>query len=145
MGARLPAENVSFVNPLWGSNLRKEIIGDFAWALKPLAMMSPALPVHNKSLYEIFHEVLGEIPGSKLWLIVYDCKTLMQYLSCFQISRLEINCSKPTSEADLCIIHASGLPGRLGGKPAIVNLEGIGHSGCNHARPPWTCLRPCNH
>lgn len=58
------------------------MITDFLWALKPLAKVAPSQPIHNNSLFAILSKVLGEgQPEGKVWLLVYDLKSLLQYLS----------------------------------------------------------------
>ena len=55
------------------------------WALKPLALVAPAMPVHNDSLFAVLRSVVGkeeQIPDGVIWLLVYDLKALMQFLTC---------------------------------------------------------------
>ena len=65
-----------------GKTLAKECLNDFVWALKPLALASPSMPLQNDSLFATLRMVVDEgEPDGKIWLMVYDLKTLMQYLS----------------------------------------------------------------
>ena len=65
--------------------MQKELICEHVWALKPLALVAPAMPVHNDSLFAVLRSVVGkeeQIPDGVIWLLVYDLKALMQFLTC---------------------------------------------------------------
>ena len=67
---------------LQGKTLQKERIGDYVWALKPLALAVPAAAVHNNSLFAVLRGVVGDedkVPEGVVWLLVYDLKALMQF------------------------------------------------------------------
>lgn len=61
-------------------SLAKECLSDFVWALKPLALASPSMPIHNDSLFATLRKTVGQSePDGKVWLMVYDLKVLMQF------------------------------------------------------------------
>ncbi|CAL1142009.1 unnamed protein product [Cladocopium goreaui] len=63
-----------------GKSLAKECLSDFVWALKPLALASPSMPIHNDSLFATLRKTVGQSePDGKVWLMVYDLKVLMQF------------------------------------------------------------------
>ncbi|CAL1165324.1 unnamed protein product [Cladocopium goreaui] len=41
-------------------SLQKELICEHVWALKPLALVAPAMPVHNDSLFAVLRRVVGK-------------------------------------------------------------------------------------
>ena len=65
--------------------MQKELICEHVWALKPLALVAPAMPVHKDSLFAVLRTVVGkedQLPDGVIWLLVYDLKALMQFLTC---------------------------------------------------------------
>ena len=43
------------------------------------------MPVHNDSLFAVLRSMVGkeeQIPDGVIWLLVYDLKALMQFLTC---------------------------------------------------------------
>ena len=147
---------------LWGKFLQKELICEHVWALKPLALVAPAMPVHNDSLFAVLRSVVGkeeQIPDGVIWLLVYDLKALMQFLTCpehfFQKWSFENVWSFPPARFSKChrkcfniqTVNAlnSGLPGRLGGshvkawKERKVGLRGFkGNLTCLTCLKPWS-------
>ena len=65
-----------------GKSLSKDTtISDYIWILQPLAELVPSQPIHQDSLFEIVKKLVDATTAEGIcWLLVYDLKTLMQYL-----------------------------------------------------------------
>ena len=131
-----------------GKSLAKECIGDFVWALKPLAVASPNMPIHNDSLFQTLRMTVSQSePDGKIWLMVYDLKVLMQYLSYSRekgimfewVFIIHYTC-RPES------FRISGLLGRHGGRPVkLLRRTRVGRFGSNQSPMSWSSSRSWRH
>ncbi|CAK9085501.1 unnamed protein product [Durusdinium trenchii] len=67
----------------WASKsnrLSKENIQEYLWALQPIARQSPSQPVHADSLFEVLNRLIPDQAEGRIWLLVYDLKSIMQQL-----------------------------------------------------------------